>query len=175
MAQRQVINSTIPEFQQPCKKAFEDIVGKGENAGNQHFLLFSKCFLSYERQVSSCDRPTCYFQFSKYGRQPIRQQNFETSRRKYDTPDTKSMSMVLIENTLRSCIPNINELNHSEQFYNKIFKKSSFSFGMNGDVLKRLKKNQTWQNIKNILKCTQHLYVIHIYQTISIMYPEILY
>ena len=55
MAQRQVINSTIPEFQQPCKKAFEDIVGKGENAGNQHFLLFSKCFLSYERRVSSCD------------------------------------------------------------------------------------------------------------------------
>ena len=26
------------------KKAFENIVGKGENAGNQHFLLFPKCF-----------------------------------------------------------------------------------------------------------------------------------
>ena len=23
----------------------ENIVGKGENAGNQHFLLFSQCFL----------------------------------------------------------------------------------------------------------------------------------
>ena len=26
------------------KKAFENIVGKGENAGNQHFLLFLQCF-----------------------------------------------------------------------------------------------------------------------------------
>ena len=30
-------------------KPFENIVGKGENAGNQHFLLFPQCFLSYER------------------------------------------------------------------------------------------------------------------------------
>ena len=29
--------------------AFENIVRKGENAGNQHFLLFPQCFLSYER------------------------------------------------------------------------------------------------------------------------------
>ena len=27
------------------KKAFENIVEKGENAGNQHFLLFLQCFL----------------------------------------------------------------------------------------------------------------------------------
>ena len=27
------------------KKALENIVGKGENAGNQHFLLFPLCFL----------------------------------------------------------------------------------------------------------------------------------
>ena len=27
------------------RKAFENIVGKGENAGNQHFLLFPQCFL----------------------------------------------------------------------------------------------------------------------------------
>ena len=26
----------------------ENIVGKEENAGNQHFLLFPQCFLSYE-------------------------------------------------------------------------------------------------------------------------------
>ena len=25
-------------------------MGKGENAGNQHFLLFSKCFLLYQRE-----------------------------------------------------------------------------------------------------------------------------
>ena len=27
------------------EKVFENIVGKGENAGNQHFLLFPQCFL----------------------------------------------------------------------------------------------------------------------------------
>ena len=26
------------------EKPFENIVGKGENAGNQHFLLFQQCF-----------------------------------------------------------------------------------------------------------------------------------
>ena len=33
------------------KKPFENIVGKKENAGNQHFLLFPQCFLSYKRQL----------------------------------------------------------------------------------------------------------------------------
>ena len=28
----------------PEKKPFENIVGKGENAGNQHFLIFQQCF-----------------------------------------------------------------------------------------------------------------------------------
>ena len=28
------------------QKAFENIVGKGENAGYQHFLLFPQCFLN---------------------------------------------------------------------------------------------------------------------------------
>ena len=28
------------------KKPFENFVGKGENAGNQHFLLFQQCILS---------------------------------------------------------------------------------------------------------------------------------
>ena len=32
----------IPTFNDLEQEAF---VGKGENAGNQHFLLFSKCFL----------------------------------------------------------------------------------------------------------------------------------
>ena len=31
---------TIPTFNDPSKKPFENIVEKGENAGNQHFLLF---------------------------------------------------------------------------------------------------------------------------------------
>ena len=30
------------------KKPFVNIVGKEENAGNQHFLLFPQCFLPYE-------------------------------------------------------------------------------------------------------------------------------
>ena len=30
----------------------ENIVGKGENAGYQYFLLFPQCFLLYERQIS---------------------------------------------------------------------------------------------------------------------------
>ena len=32
--------------------AFENIVGKGENAGNQHFLLFPQCFLPFQTQKS---------------------------------------------------------------------------------------------------------------------------
>ena len=31
------------------KVAFENILGKGENAGNQHFLLFPKCFLPFPK------------------------------------------------------------------------------------------------------------------------------
>ena len=34
----------------PGKDAFENIVGKGENAGNQHFLLFPQCFLPFLKQ-----------------------------------------------------------------------------------------------------------------------------
>ena len=34
-----------------CKKAFENIVGKGENAGNQHFLLLPQCFLLFPKQI----------------------------------------------------------------------------------------------------------------------------
>ena len=43
---------TIPTFHYPWKKkAFENIVGKGENAGNQHFLLFPQCFLPCQRKI----------------------------------------------------------------------------------------------------------------------------
>ena len=35
------------------KKALENTVGNGENAGNQHFLLFPQCFLLYQREQLS--------------------------------------------------------------------------------------------------------------------------
>ena len=35
------------------RKGFENIVGKGENAGNQHFLLFPQCFLPFLTQSST--------------------------------------------------------------------------------------------------------------------------
>ena len=34
------------------KKSFENTVGKGENVGNQHFLLFPQCFLPFPKQIS---------------------------------------------------------------------------------------------------------------------------
>ena len=33
------------------KKSLENIVGKRENAGNQHFLVFQQCFLPYQRHI----------------------------------------------------------------------------------------------------------------------------
>ena len=33
------------------KESFENIVEKGENAGNQHFLLFPQCFLTDDGQI----------------------------------------------------------------------------------------------------------------------------
>ena len=35
------------------EKPFKHIEGKGENAGNQHFLLFPQCFLPFPIQISS--------------------------------------------------------------------------------------------------------------------------
>ena len=34
------------------KRPFKNIVGKGEIAGNQHFLLFPQCFLPIPKQIS---------------------------------------------------------------------------------------------------------------------------
>ena len=34
------------------KEPFENIVGKGENAGNQHYLLFPQCFLPFPKHIS---------------------------------------------------------------------------------------------------------------------------
>ena len=43
---------TISNFNDPEKKPFENIVEKGENAGNQHFLLCPQCFHSFPKQIS---------------------------------------------------------------------------------------------------------------------------
>ena len=32
------------------KEPFENIMGEGENAANQHFLLFPQCFLTFQNQ-----------------------------------------------------------------------------------------------------------------------------
>ena len=37
------------------KNPFENTVGKGENAGNQHFLLFPQCFLPNHLHKSSSE------------------------------------------------------------------------------------------------------------------------
>ena len=34
------------------RNTFENIVGKGENAYNQNFLLFPQCFLPFPKQIS---------------------------------------------------------------------------------------------------------------------------
>ena len=44
---------TIPLLMTLRRKAFENIVGKGENADNEHFLLFPQYFLLYHREKSS--------------------------------------------------------------------------------------------------------------------------
>ena len=42
-----------PDFKWPCKRIpFENVVGKEENAGYQHFLLFMQCFLPISQRVS---------------------------------------------------------------------------------------------------------------------------
>ena len=39
------------------QRAFESIVGRVENAGNQHFLLFPQCFLPFPNQISNFHPP----------------------------------------------------------------------------------------------------------------------
>ena len=53
-------------------KAFEDIVGKGKNAGNLHFVLFSQCFLPSHRHIIILSTLICCLQmFSKLVRSKI--------------------------------------------------------------------------------------------------------
>ena len=45
-------NSHNPNFYRPeKKKPFENIMGKDENAGNQHFLFFPQCFPHFTTQI----------------------------------------------------------------------------------------------------------------------------
>ena len=48
------------------KKAFENIVGKGENAGNQHFLLFPQCFLLFPTHIIFESRLICRLQINAF-------------------------------------------------------------------------------------------------------------
>ena len=47
-----VLYHTIPTFNDPKE---ENIVGKGENAGYQHFLLFPQRFLPFPTKISIFD------------------------------------------------------------------------------------------------------------------------
>ena len=40
-----------PQFQQPsAKENFENIMGKGENPGSQHFLLLPQCLSTFSKR-----------------------------------------------------------------------------------------------------------------------------
>ena len=54
-----ILYHTTPTFNNPEKKPFENIVGKGENGGYQLFLLFPQCFLPFSKRISIL----CYIYF----------------------------------------------------------------------------------------------------------------
>ena len=55
---------TIPTFNDPKKVDLENIVGKRENAGYQHFLLFPQLFLPLQREISIFQSHLfCHLQF----------------------------------------------------------------------------------------------------------------
>ena len=46
---------SFTEFYRPWERdLLKTSVGKGENADEQHFLLFSQCFLCYQRYILYC-------------------------------------------------------------------------------------------------------------------------
>ena len=45
------------------KRPFENIVGRGEKAGNQHFLLFAQCFLPYQTDEQFLLFQQCFLPF----------------------------------------------------------------------------------------------------------------
>ena len=48
---------TIPTLTTLTNRPYENIMGKGENAGNQHFLLFPLHFLPFPKQISIFQSP----------------------------------------------------------------------------------------------------------------------
>ena len=42
---KSILFNSLPHILTTKKKPFQNIAWKGENAGNQHFLLFTQCFL----------------------------------------------------------------------------------------------------------------------------------
>ena len=53
MIRAQLFTAQSQHLTTQTKKPFENIVGKGENAGYQHFLLFPQCFLPNQREKSA--------------------------------------------------------------------------------------------------------------------------
>ena len=60
------LNYAIPTFHDLKEKAFEKIAGKGENAGNQHFLLFPQYFQPCQGQKSILYLRIFFFFFQGY-------------------------------------------------------------------------------------------------------------
>ena len=56
-------------FKMQKKKPFKKHCGRSKNADNQHFLLFSQCFLLYQRKIAQFEPQSLifckYFQFGK--------------------------------------------------------------------------------------------------------------
>ena len=57
------VNLSLPS------KPYRNILGKGENAGDHQFLLFTQYFLSYKRQISTAfkEESNCRFQALRMG------------------------------------------------------------------------------------------------------------
>ena len=47
-----MLYDTIPNFNDLSEKNTENYLGNREKAANQHFLLFSNCFLLFHRQIN---------------------------------------------------------------------------------------------------------------------------
>ena len=56
MVKSQPFTTQAQVFMTQKKKYLENIVGKGDNAGKQHFLLFQQCSLPYQRQIKTFEK-----------------------------------------------------------------------------------------------------------------------
>ena len=67
------------------KKPFKNIVGKGENAGNQHFLLFPQCVLPISIQISSFSVTFILLSVSSFNLDQSKNLSFDKGLNQYDT------------------------------------------------------------------------------------------